>query len=130
MFLMGELKISGKGEPRPNEKGEAGKKTMYTLEHGGEFELVLSEGPKEKANFNFYVSLDESKKVSIGMEDPMQSMLNDCVNLFIKDEKGDLINLALSAEQVGALYHALENAHVAFESMAKLQKIVVVNGAA
>jgi trehalose-6-phosphatase len=127
MFLMGELKISGKGEPRLNEKGEAGKRTMYSFPEAHEFELVLSDGNKDDCRFNFYVALDESEKVSIGTEDVESSISNGFIVVLIKDEKGDVISLTLSPEQVQVLYRILENAHVAFESLGRLQKTVIVN---
>jgi hypothetical protein len=38
-----------------------------------------------------------------------------------------VISLTLSPEQVQVLYRLLENAHVAFESLGRLQKTVIVN---
>jgi len=127
MFLMGELKISGKGEPRLNKKGETGERTTYSFPGSHELELILSDGAKDDCRFNFYVALDESEKVSIGTEDVESSIPNRFIVLLIKDEKGDVISLTLSPEQVRVLYRTFENAHLAFESIASLQKTVVVN---
>ena len=124
MFLMGELKISGKGEPRPNEKGEVGKRTIYTFPECNEFELALSDGRKDDCHFELYVGLDESEGVIVGSEDIETGIINRYFVLHIKDKKGDVISLTLSPEQVNLIYRVLENAHVAFESLGHLQNLV------
>jgi hypothetical protein len=130
MFLMGELKISGQGEPRLNKKGEAGKRTMYSFPGSHEFELILSDGAKDDCRFNFYVALDESENVSINTDDLEAMILCGRFDLRIKDGKGDLITLTLSAEQVKALHAVLENADAVFENLSGLQKKLVVRDAA
>ena len=130
MFLMGELKISGKGEPRPNEKGETGKRTIYSFPDSNEFELALSDGRKDDCHFDFCIALDESEKVSINTDDLEAMILSGRFDLRIKDGKGDLITLTLSAEQVKALHAVLENADAVFENLSGLQKKLVVRDAA
>jgi hypothetical protein len=122
MFLLGELKISGKGKDRSCEKGEL-KRTMYSFPEKNEFQLAFSDGRKDDCHFRLYVDLDESEGVTITCGDVKAGIANGYLNLYVKDQKKDEISITLSAEQVNLFYRILENAHLALESLAKLHAL-------